>query len=102
MKRWLTLLAVALALAAFSTLHAADEQPTPAEGEGAEKPAEIQMGDVEIRGELERPDVFYIIPRRKADMDLGSLTKDYEKEIMQPLLPAPFEATYRDTGGRGQ
>ncbi|TAL18327.1 hypothetical protein EPN96_02150 [bacterium] len=55
---------------------------------------QVQMQDVEIRGELERPEVFYIIPRRKARMDLGALRKSFEEEIMKPLLPEPFEATY--------
>jgi hypothetical protein len=28
-------------------------------------------------------------------MDLGSLAKDYRGEIMQPLLPGPFEEWVR-------
>ena len=64
-----------------------------------ETPQEVQMEEVEIRGELERPDVFYIIPRRKATMDLGVLSKDYKEEIMKPLLPGHFEQVY---GGEGK
>ena len=59
-----------------------------------EVPDELLMEEVEIRGELERPDVFYIIPRRKATMDLGVLSKDYKEEIMQPLLPQYFEKVH--------
>jgi hypothetical protein len=63
---------------------------------------EYRMQDVEIRGELERPDVFYIIPRRKADMDLGTLTKSYDKEIMEPLNAAQFEAQNSSGAERGR
>lgn len=54
-------------------------------------PARVEMEEVEIRGEVERPDVFYIIPRREVRMDLGPLSKDYRDEILEPLLPGPFE-----------
>ncbi len=59
----------------------------------AGKPPEgaIQMKEVEIRGEIERPEVFYIIPRREVRMELAPLSKDYRPEIMEPLLPGPFE-----------
>ena len=52
---------------------------------------------VEIRGEVERPDVFYIIPRREVPMDLGSRSKNYREEIMAPLLPGRFEDWVRTT-----
>jgi hypothetical protein len=55
---------------------------------------QVQMQDVEIRGELERPEVFYIIPRRKARMDLGSMRKNFDEDIMKPLLPESFQAAY--------
>lgn len=54
-------------------------------------PARVEMEEVEIRGEVERPDVFYIIPRREVRMDLGPLSKDYREEILEPLLPGSFE-----------
>jgi hypothetical protein len=64
------------------------------------------MEEVEIRGEVDRPDVFYIIPRREVRMDLGPLSKDYREEILEPLLPGPFEerATQggRQAGGTGE
>jgi hypothetical protein len=66
----------------------ADEKPK-------RSPAKVLMDEVEIRGEVERPEVFYIIPRRQVQMDLGSLSKDYRSEIMKPLLPGPFEEWVR-------
>lgn len=54
-------------------------------------PIHLQMKEVEIRGEVERPEVFYIIPRKEARMEVGPLTKDFRDEIMEPLLPGPFE-----------
>jgi len=59
-----------------------------------EEPLKLEMEDVEIRGELERPEVFYIIPRRKARLDLGSMHKDYSPSLMAPLKPSDFERLY--------
>lgn len=64
-------------------------------GKEEEKGADnVRMGEVEIRGEYENPDVFYIIPRRKAQMDTGTLTMDYSSEIMAPIIPHVFEAQH--------
>ena len=70
----------------------------PASGADARpkrSPAKVLMDEVEIRGEVEKSEVFYIIPRRQVQMDLGSLAKDYRGEIMRPLLPGPFEEWVR-------
>lgn len=61
-----------------------------AEDSSPDKPSVFKMKEVEIKGEIERPDVFYIIPRRKVHMELSSLGKDYSAEIMEPILPARF------------
>jgi len=61
-------------------------------------PARVEMEEVEIRGEVERPEVFYIIPRREVRMDLGRLSKDYRTEILEPLLPEPFEERIPEGG----
>jgi len=50
-------------------------------------PPEIRMQEVEIRGEVERPGVFYVIPRRPTPLDLGPRTRDFRPEILEPLLP---------------
>ncbi len=78
---------------------AADEKASAKALKSKEKAAveegvQLQMKDVEIRGELERPEVFYIIPRRKARMDLGSMKRDYHNEIMTPLFPEEFEVVH--------
>ena len=54
-------------------------------------PIRLQMKEVEIRGEVERPEVFYIIPRKEARLELSPLSRDFRDEIMEPLLPGPFE-----------
>jgi len=74
--------------------------PFPARGEEKPPPppVHIEMKEVEIHGEVERPDVFYIIPRKQAKMDLAPLSKDYREEINEPLLPGPFEEWVRSTG----
>ncbi len=74
--------------------YGAEAAKTKGAGSGGKATPELLMEEVEIRGELERPDVFYIIPRRKATMDLGVLSKDYKEEIMQPLLPQHFEKVH--------
>ncbi len=83
-------------LALLAAAAAAQEKaaPPPAPARDA-APPRVQMEEVEIRGELERPEVFYIIPRREVRMDLGPLSKDYRAEILEPLLPGPFEASVR-------
>lgn len=62
----------------------------------------IRMGDVEIRGEVERPDVFYIIPRRQVELSLAPRTKDYKAQILEPLLPGPFEEWVRSRKAQSQ
>ncbi|GAB4267216.1 MULTISPECIES: hypothetical protein [Deferrisoma] len=60
--------------------------------EGPPKPpAEIRMKEVEIRGEVERPGVFYVIPRRATPLDLGPRNRDFRPEILEPLMPAGRE-----------
>ena len=81
-----------LAAAAAAAQEKAAPPPPPAKDAA---PPRVQMEEVEIRGELERPEVFYIIPRREVRMDLGPLSKDYRAEILEPLLPGPFEASVR-------
>ena len=64
-----------------------------AEGPPAAPP--VRMEEVEIRGEVERPEVFYIIPRRPVELDVGPRSKDYRSEILDPLLPRAFEEWVR-------
>jgi hypothetical protein len=58
------------------------------------------MKEVEIRGDVERPEVFYIIPRKEARMELGPLSKDFREEIMEPLIPGPFEESVRRSAAK--
>ncbi|MDF1551870.1 MAG: hypothetical protein P1P84_02355 [Deferrisomatales bacterium] len=74
---------------------AADETTNPATPGESTPPVEVRMGEVEIKGELERPGVFYIIPRREVEMDLGRQTRDYTPELSRPLDPAAFERWVR-------
>ena len=66
----------------------------PSRGEDR-RDVEIRMDEVEIRGEVERPGVFYIIPRRSAPLDLGPRTRDYRAEILEPVLPHELEREIR-------
>lgn len=82
------------AFAVLVLLVAAGSAPAASQEEAPPRdlpPARVEMEEVEIRGEVERPEVFYIIPRREVRMDLGPLSKDYREEILEPLLPGPFE-----------
>lgn len=88
------ILAAGLLLAA-GAVPAAEKGAAPAPAGGSPGPARVQMEEVEIRGELERPEVFYIIPRREVRMDLGPLSRDYRSEILEPLLPDPFAESVR-------
>jgi hypothetical protein len=87
------LLGLAIGVVCSCLVAAAAEGPEP-------PPARVQMDEVEIRGEVERPDVFYIIPRREVPLDLGPRSKNYREEIMAPLLPGPFEEWVRTTRAR--
>lgn len=71
----------------------------PAAAQEAQPGPQIRMEEVQIRGEVERPEVFYIIPRREVRMDLGSLSRDYRPEILEPLFPDPFEHRVRRRAG---
>jgi len=67
--------------------------------EGSKQPPDVRMQQVEIRGEVERPDVFYIIPRRQVQLNLSPRSKDFGAEIMEPLLPGAFEEWVRNRRG---
>jgi len=95
MSRWGLVL---LALAAAGVAAAQEPKGAQAPKDAAPPPAAVKMEEVEIRGEVERPEVFYIIPRREVRMDLGPLSKDYRAEILEPLLPGPFEERVREKG----
>ena len=84
-----------LAVVAVVLPAAAAETTEPAAPAGSPPPVEVRMGEVEIKGELERPGVFYIIPRREVQMDLGRQTRDYTPELSRPLYPAAFERWVR-------
>ena len=84
-----------LAVVAMVLPAAAAETTEPAAPAGSPPPVEVRMGEVEIKGELERPGVFYIIPRREVQMDLGRQTRDYTPELSRPLDPAAFERWVR-------
>ena len=74
---------------------AAAAETTDAAPLGSEPALEVRMEEVEIKGEIERPGVFYIIPRREVQMDLGRQTRDYTAELSRPLDPAAFERWVR-------
>lgn len=74
---------------------AGGQSPVEPSRTAAEKPVEVRMEEVEIKGEIERPGVFYIIPRRQVQMDLGRQTRDYTPELSRPLDPAAFERWVR-------
>ena len=89
------LLCLLLTLAAAVLPAAAAETTDPAAPAGSPPPVEVRMGEVQIKGEIERPGVFYIIPRREVEMDLGRQTRDYTPELSRPLDPAAFERWVR-------
>ncbi len=84
-----------LAVVAMVLPTAAVETAEPAAPAGSQPPVDVRMGEVEIKGEIERPGVFYIIPRREVEMDLGRQTRDYTPELSRPLDPAAFERWVR-------
>ena len=87
--RRLRRVSVAAGLAAALTVPQSRAEESP------KQPPSVRMQQVEIRGEVERPDVFYIIPRRQVQLNLGPRSKDYGGEIMEPLLPGAFEEWVR-------
>jgi hypothetical protein len=91
------LLAVgALAQQAAAPKPVSQAPPEPPEAAPkAGEPLTLQMKEVEIRGEVERPEVFYIIPRKEARLEPGPLSKDFSGELQEPLLPGPFEESVR-------
>ena len=89
-----------LAVVAMVLPAAAAEPVDPGASAGSPPPVEVRMGEVEIKGEVERPGVFYIIPRREVQLDLGSQARDYSAEIAQPLDPAALEHWVRRQGLR--
>lgn len=93
---WARRSALVLILAAAAAHGAVGRAAEPQEG-----PVRVEMGEVEIEGVLDWPDVFYIIPRREVELDLGSLSRDYSGEILTPLVPGAFEHWAQEHRGAG-
>ncbi|GAB4285381.1 MAG: hypothetical protein Kow0092_39470 [Deferrisomatales bacterium] len=87
--RWALVGALSLFAAAAPAAETPGGPPEPGAG------VRVRMEEVRIQGEVERPDVFYIIPRRQVRIEASSRTRDFRPEIAEPLLPEAFEAWVR-------
>lgn len=93
--RRLAFLAVGVLLGAGAGAQQPAAAPSAKPAAKPDAPLTIEMKEVEIRGEVERPEVFYIIPRKEARLAPAPLSKDFSAELGEPLLPGPFEESVR-------
>ena len=74
---------------------AAEDEPsgTTAEGEPEkeEKKRFVELEELQIMGEIDRPRAFIIIPRAGTMVDKGRLSKNYTDEILDPVIKHTFE-----------
>ena len=93
-----TALALALALAAaVPPARAADppSAPAPQGTPSATRGSNLKLGEVEIQGELEKPDIFFILP--KAERDAASRERHFRfyPDVLEPLDRDRFEEEAR-------
>ena len=62
-----------------------------ADKEKTEKKSHVDLTEIEILGEIDRPKVFFIIPRAGSILDKAHLDRDFSDEILEPVIKHVFE-----------
>jgi hypothetical protein len=61
----------------------------------AAPPGKVNLGEVEIRGELEKPKIFFILPKAERDADAKQRRIRFYPDILEPLDRDRFEEEAR-------
>lgn len=78
--------------AAKEAAPAADEGATPPASEGSRK---VNLNEVEIRGELEKPKIFFILPKAQREAEAKQRRIRFYPDILEPLDKDRFEEEAR-------
>ncbi len=62
-----------------------------ADKEKTEKKSHVDLTEIEIMGEIDRPKAFFIIPRAGSILDKAQLDRDFSDEILEPVIKHVFE-----------
>jgi hypothetical protein len=55
-------------------------------GEGPSGKSDVNLPSVEIQGELEKPDIFFVLPRAKDQSDEQLMRARIKREITRPVI----------------
>lgn len=73
----------------------AEDEPTEADAQAdkkkTEKKSHVDLTEIEILGEIDRPKAFFIIPRAGSILDKAHLDRDFSDEILEPVIKHVFE-----------
>ena len=97
MVRFAGMLALPFGLAAAVPAFAEDE-PTPsapAAPEAAEGDRKLQLDEVEILGEIEKPKIFFILPKAQREAEGRKRRIRFYPDILEPLDKDRFEEEAR-------
>ena len=98
----LTSIFLSVSFAPLSAL--AEDATTRASSAGAPKPAanaattgdqKMKLNEVEIHGELEKPKIFFILPKAKRDSESKGRQFRFYPDILEPLDKDRFEEEAR-------
>src|SRR2546421_12317249 len=75
----------------------AEETPAPASAKDAKSTSgsKVNLNEVEIHGELEKPKIFFILPKAKRDAQAKQRQFRFYPDILEPLDKDRFEEEAR-------
>jgi hypothetical protein len=71
---------------------ATDEPPPASSAEGSKK---LNLNEVEIRGEIEKPKLFFILPKAQREAETRQRRIRFYPDILEPLDKDRFEEEAR-------
>jgi hypothetical protein len=75
------------------------EEPTseapPANGSQGSAKSKVNLNEVEIHGELEKPKIFFILPKAKRDAQAKQRQYRFYPDVLEPLDKDRFEEEAR-------
>ena len=92
-RMFLTSIFVSVSFPAIPLL--ADESPAPPRAEKAAPGSKVNLNEVEIHGELEKPKIFFILPKAKRDAQAKQRQFRFYPDILEPLDKDRFEEEAR-------
>ena len=84
MKRWASIVWLALLLVALATT------ATLAQGAKRRQPRVIQLEEIVIEGRVQKPNAFYILNRSNLGYEVLELRTSFLREILRSVQKEPF------------